>query len=108
MSKSIINESLDEYRAYLNGEPNQVEVNTYTIPQKISLDDLHLTEALKKSLTKKQELKNQKTHYFNVQKRVVRLFFRAKEKTRQLPRFFFIQRVLAILLTKNISQSLQP
>ncbi len=53
MSKSIINESLDEYRAYLNGEPNQVEVNTYTIPQKINLDDLHLTEALKKSLTKK-------------------------------------------------------
>ncbi|GFP07881.1 hypothetical protein [Lactobacillus helveticus] len=53
MSKSIINKSLDEYRAYLNGEPNQVEVNIYTIPQKISLDDLHLTEALKKSLTKK-------------------------------------------------------
>ncbi|EGF35605.1 hypothetical protein AAULH_01058, partial [Lactobacillus helveticus MTCC 5463] len=40
--------------AYLNGEPNQVEVNTYTIPQKISLDDLHLTEALKKSLTSKR------------------------------------------------------
>lgn len=53
MSKSIINESLDEYRAYLNGEPNQVEVNTYTIPQKINLDDLHLTEALKTNPTKK-------------------------------------------------------
>ncbi|WP_171030346.1 hypothetical protein [Lactobacillus helveticus] len=53
MSKSIINESLNEYRAYLNGEPNQVEVHTYTILQKANLDNLHLTEALKTNPTKK-------------------------------------------------------
>ena len=53
MSKSIIDESLNEYRAYLNGKPNEVEVHTYTIPQKINLDNLHLTEALKTNPTKK-------------------------------------------------------
>ena len=53
MSKSIIDESLNEYRAYPNGNPNEVEVHSYTLPQKVNLDTLHLTVALETIPTQK-------------------------------------------------------